>query len=253
MGAYGVSRLEEAGYDVQRLYRGALVTLHRDVETDELERVLKGAPAALRKAALKRLVERGPEAWEARVYAIEGLADVAGRNAFQILLPLTKSGSSTVRVRAIKAIGAIGEAPPFNPCKSLGGFGGGYSSSWEREVSSLGHECESVLLSDEAERLTQQLSPLARDDDPGVREEVAKTLGKIAAAKAIPHLEKLLEDRFQPEGVQTCDSGPDGKLINCRSPYLVREAAQAGLERIAELQKEGVPPIDRTRSRELME
>lgn len=253
MGAYGVARIDDAGFDVARLYRGALVTVNRDVEPDQLEAALNRAPGAFRKNALKRLVERGPEAWEKRVYAIEGLADVAGREAIPTLMSLTKNGGSTARVRAVKAIGAIGAAPPFNPCSTLGSFGFGMSSAWEREVRSLGHDCATVLLRDEAEALTRKLVPLARDDDPGVREEVARALGKIGSPVAIPHLTKLLEDTYRPESIHTCESGPNGKLINCRSPFLVREAAQEGLDHIEELQKAGVPPLDRTRSEDLEE
>jgi hypothetical protein len=64
---YGPARLREAGFDVERLYRGARVTRHRDMAPEELERVLSAAPEPLRTEALRRLQERGPEAWDKRV------------------------------------------------------------------------------------------------------------------------------------------------------------------------------------------
>jgi hypothetical protein len=65
---------------LRRLYRGAMLTLNRDLPAAELEAALKTAPPTIRARALRRYRQKGAEDWERRVYALEGWA-VVGRAA----------------------------------------------------------------------------------------------------------------------------------------------------------------------------
>lgn len=238
---YGTARLAEAGFDVARLFRGALVTINRDADPALLEAALAPAkaPAGRRGGpglgpSQKRLRERGPEDWERRVYALEGYADVAGREAFPALLDAAGAAIPSVRLRAIEALGRVAAMPLYDPCDPSRFGGGSSSSEWQREITPLGATCETMLRPEESEALAAKLLPLARDPDPRLREAVARAVGEIGAPGSVPALQALLDDPFQDEGVRICNGSGD-ELENCRVPYIVREAAQEALDHIAEL------------------
>lgn len=235
--AYGPAPLEAAGYDVERLYRGALVTRDRDIEEYELRAALERAPETLRAAALARLERVGPEAWEGRVFALEGLADRAQLRSIDRLLELAGTGSAELAARALEAIGRLTWRPEHDPCDpERGGFGlRGISSSWSREVRSIiGNHCETMLREADAEALARRITPFLRHEDPSVRTAAAQTLGDIGSPAAVDALRTLLDDNYQPSGYRVCTIDDSGAPV-CRQPFPVREAAEQAIERIGDV------------------
>ena len=234
--SYGPQPLAEAGFDLPRLYRGALVTANRDADHAELEAALRAAPAALAGPALERLAARGPEAWEPRVWALEGLADTAGREALPVLFELLAAGRSAVRVRTLRALGAAAERPHGDPCRPIGfGFGEG-SSEWSRTISPFGHECETVITLAETDALAARLHPLLEDPEPDVRAAAAEALGRIGSPTSRERLQQVADtDPGDPDAGERCRMVTDehGTTHDECTPYQpVREAALEALERL---------------------
>ncbi|MDC0667221.1 HEAT repeat domain-containing protein [Nannocystis radixulma] len=231
---YGPARLAAAGFDVPRLYRGALLTADRDGDPATLRAALERAPEPLRTAALARLTRRGPEAWESRVYAIEGLADVTGRAALAELARLLPILADDERRRAIAAIGAVALRPSWDPCDpgEAGIFLGSYGSQWERHVSHLGDSCDTVLRLHESAPIARTLTPFLEDRDPDTREAAAVALGRIGHRDALPALRAHRRDPYRPEGTQRCDG------TGCHSFYPVREAVTEAIASIGELSRQ---------------
>ncbi len=199
---YGPSRLTAVGFDVAKLYRGALLTAFREGGQKELKARFSKAPAPLSQLALDRLARKGTEAWERRIRALEGLADGTGREAMRRLIPLalanvpsSESGLPTLRVRAIEALGDLLHRPAVDPCTpndewgSRGSFG--FGGHWRKKVQSL-TECGAVLNADERDALSGQLFPLLRSSHADVRREGAETLGKIGSPSALAELKHLV-------------------------------------------------------------
>ncbi|MEZ4449057.1 MAG: HEAT repeat domain-containing protein [Nannocystaceae bacterium] len=231
---YGPSRLAAAGFDVPRLYRGALLTIHRDDEVDALRTILGNAPAPLRDAALARLERRGPEAWERRVHAIEGLADTSGRAGIQRLLGLLEVTGPELRPRILAAIGALAARPETDPCDpDVIGLGGmSFGSQWERQVSALGETCERSLRLADAAAVARAVTPWLSNGDPETREAAAVALGKIGHRAALPALRKRRGDPYRPTDVLRCDD-----VDHCHRFYPVREAVAEAIKSIARLSK----------------
>lgn len=226
---YGPARLAGAGFDVARLYRGALLTRGRD-DADELRAALARAPAALGQPALARLERLGAEDWEYRVRAVEGLADVGRRAALPELVALLPLASPRLRPRVLAAIGQLAERPSDDPCDdeitglSLRGIG----SSWERHVTSIGDRCDTVLRLDDAGLLAMSLTPWLKDPDPDTRRAAAEALGWVGHRVALPALKRRASDPYSPEGVRVCQDG------RCGRSYPVREAVGEAIAAITE-------------------
>lgn len=234
--SYGPQALADAGFDLPRLYRGALVTANRDAEVEELEAALRAAPAELARPALERLAAHGPEAWELRVWALEGLADTAGREALPALFELLATGRTAVRLRALRALGAAAERPHGDPCRPIGfGFGEG-SSEWARAIAPFGHDCETVITLAETDALAARLHPLLEDPAPGVRAAAAEALGRIASPTSRERLQRVADaDPGDPDAGERCRTVSDesGATRDECTPYQpVREAALEALERL---------------------
>ncbi|WAS97487.1 HEAT repeat domain-containing protein [Nannocystis punicea] len=228
---YGPARLASAGFDVQRMYRGALLTAGRDAEPAELRAALERTPEPLRSAALARLGRRGSEAWEARVHAIEGLADVAGRAALTELGHILPDLADGPRQRALEAIGAVANRPSWDPCdpNEAGIYLGSFSSQWSRHVASLGERCDTALRLHESAPLARSLTQWLSDEDPGTREAAAVALGKIGHRDALPALRARQRDPYTPDGQRRCDEA------GCRRFFPVREAVREAIATIREL------------------
>lgn len=237
---YGPARLRDAGFDVARLFRGALVTRQRDLPVEELKRVLSAAPEPLRTAALRRLQQRGPEAWEKRVRALEGLADVAQRDALEPLLAIALDSVGETQHRAVEALGVLAERPAFNPCGDEGGVSGSVSGSWRRSIRKLGDRCATWLPPPERDGVARRLLPLLASPDGRTREATAKALGKVGAPLAVPRLKALAEDGYT-QGAYLEDQGRRE-----RPRYVVREAVAEALEHIEELERPATdaPPAE---------
>ncbi len=232
---YGTTELTAAGYDVARLYRGALATIHRDVPHDELAAVLAGVPAPLGDAARARFEARGAEAWERRVLALEGLADTTQRDALPLLLGLAGSAPAPVRVRALRGLAALAERPMNDPCLPIMGLGGSGAGEWRREIRMLGRSCDSSLKMPEAAGLAAQLAPLAADPEPDVRAEAVAALGAIASPPSLELLRSLVEDSYAVPGAEVCEDSGEGEV--CRPSRPVADAAREGVARIEELEQ----------------
>jgi len=207
---YGPQRLADAGFDLARLYRGALVTRGRDAAEDR----------------------------DARVRALEGFADAAGKPALAVALAQARTGPVEGRTRALHVLGALARRSGSDPCASEpdGWFGMHFSSGDEREIRPLDATCHTQLSSGERTELVRALAPLAADHDPEIREQAARTLGEVAAAASEVTLTALLSDSFQPQGATICtSSGNDPN--RCRPYWPVREAARSALDRIREIKR----------------
>jgi hypothetical protein len=231
-GSFGPRRLTEAGFDVPRLYRGAIVTAGREDE-DALRRALSASP--LGAGALDRLARLGLEDWSRRVRAIPGLADTARAGALDALLALASTGPGEASPEAIASLGLLLEDRGFDPCKAEGiGFGYG-SSDNPRHVGSVMLKCETRLAPATIERIVRALAARAADADPRVREEVARALGRIGAPSGRAAVQKLARDAFNTGG-ETCRSYGTPQQ-RCEPTRPVRFAAQDAIERLDEAAK----------------
>ncbi|NMO16814.1 hypothetical protein HPC49_04725 [Pyxidicoccus fallax] len=222
---YGLARLRAAGFDVKRLYRGALVTRHRDLPPEELKQVLSSAREPLRTAALRRLQERGPEAWEKRVLALEGFADVAQREALEPLLAMTADSVGETQHRAVTAFSLLAERPRHDPCaEDSGGFSHG-GTSWTRNIHGLGERCATTLKPKERDAVVKRLLPLLDSTDGKTREVTAEALGRLGSPLAVPRLKQLVTDAYTDGHYLSGDGTRD------RPRYPVREAAAKALKR----------------------
>jgi hypothetical protein len=174
---YGTARLRAAGFDVLRLYRGALVARKREGDVAELERVLAQTPAAL-----ERLRGRGPEDWSRRIYAVRGLADAGQQAALPVLLEIAASSTPAVAIDSLHAIADLAEKPRHDPCEPLGWGFGSYSSMWHRSNQPLHRYCESNLRPPARTRLAASLRPFLRHADPEVRKAAREARQRILQA-----------------------------------------------------------------------
>ncbi|MHA7629891.1 HEAT repeat domain-containing protein [Corallococcus sp. M7] len=221
---YGPTRLREAGFDLSRLYRGALVTRHRDIPPEELKQVLSAAPEPLRTDALRRLQERGPEAWEKRVLALEGLADVGQRDALEPLSALAFDSLGETQHRAVAVLGVLAERPDADPCSKNhvpGGRSGGM-----RGIRTLGDQCATVLNPQEQDALATRLLPLLKSKDGRTRVVTVKALGQLGSPLAAPALRKLSKDPYTQGGYFSKDH------TRTYPRYPVREAVTEALARL---------------------
>jgi hypothetical protein len=223
----GPQRLEQAGFDVIRLYRGALLTRGRS-DRETLERALSSVPA-LAEAARERAARLGNEDWARRVRAVEGFADTARKGALERLFSIAESGTGDDRVRAVGAIGDLVESHGDDPCDpaSLYGWGGG-GSSGEREIRSVMHACEGSLSAAERRTVADRLAKLGRDPEGELRAAVAAALGKTAEPTAEGSLRRLLRDTWDTGG-RVCRTVGDKPEV-CQPNRPVRLAAEDGLE-----------------------
>jgi HEAT repeat protein len=217
------------------LYRGALVTIHRDIPYEDFVRVLSSAPTPLGGQARARLEARGTEAWERRVLALEGLADTARRDALPVLLELARNAPDLLRLRALRALAALAERPMNDPCLPIMGIGGSGAGEWSREIRPLGRSCATVLKTDERTQLAGELVPLAADPDPDVRAEAVVTIGAIGSPASLELLRSLVDDPYDVPGATVCESS--GEEEECRPSRPVADAARDAIASIEELEQ----------------
>jgi hypothetical protein len=228
-GVFGPSRLSAAGFDVARLYRGALVTAGRG-DAAELRAVVAGAP--LGATALARLDRVGPEAWAERTRAIPGLADTKGAEAIEPLLDVLRAGRAAPRTAAAIALGLMLEDRGFDPCDDVGGHRGwGYgSSAHPRKVAPLMLDCATRPPEAVAKKAAKALAAIASDPSETVREEVARALGRLGRAQERPALRALAKDRFGSGQICTSQTG---RADVCEPNRPVARAATEALEAVA--------------------
>ena len=183
---YGPGRLAAAGFDLARLYRGALLTRNRDAAPTQLTSRLGGPE---RGVVQSRLDERGREAWEARVLALEGLLDQVGEPALAEVVALLPVLDPPARARAIAAIGRAARRDAHGPCdpdaQSWGAIGG---SHWYRVVRPFGRDCATRLDDAATTAWAEQLELYLRDPDAEVQAATADALVDMLATGSVATL-----------------------------------------------------------------
>jgi hypothetical protein len=235
---YGPKRLADAGFDLARLYRGALLTRGREAEAVEVRAALAAIPGSLGTAALARYASRGAEEWDTRVRGLEGYADTAGKRAVPIALARARGGPAESRTRALGVLAELAAHTGSDPCTSsqYGWFHGHGSSGDDRAIRALNATCDTKFSSAELLDIVRAIAALSTDKDPTVREAVARALGRIAMAASVPTLTALLSDPWKIEGSTVCTSTGDGPE-RCRPNWPVREEARTALDGIAEVRR----------------
>jgi hypothetical protein len=217
---YGPGRLASAGWDLPRMYRGALLTRNR---ADPRTHGLTG-PGAARRA------REGDEHWEWRVRAAEGLADVAGPDALDELAALLSVADASLRARILSAIGRAAQRYIAGPCPDNVGWYGGYGGSnvWYRQVSTFATTCREQLTDTEAEALAAKLLPYAKDPVADVRHEAIETLGRLAPPSYGKRLKRWRKQGQAAERRACKDL--DEWSQTCADAQGLRQAADAGFE-----------------------
>lgn len=226
---YGPDRLEKAGFDVARLYRGALVARNRETSKDELKAILSRAPLSLRGKALKRLQSNGNEAWEERVLALEGVADSAQRASLPILLGVLPSLSEWGRVRALDALGRVASRRYAGACPKKSMLWGSWSND-KRRIEPFGRTCSTRLSESEAKNLSADIAKWTHDSSPEVREAAVRALGAVASDSSRKRLQDLMKTDPYVSGLSCsfCDHIYEVRMAAAEALVSIEEALAAG-------------------------
>lgn len=218
--------LRQRGFDVPRLYRGALVTLGRPRESARppAQSVREAGAPGIR--AIARLDRLGREIWWDRVRAIEGFAIESGKDAVdELALLAARPGPAYVTGHALAALKSLVER---GSCHQQGDefvfTSGGDCWPFEvcREVEHLA--CEAMPSDSMRESLVHRISILERHPSVQVRETLASALEAMGTPSAVPILERLAKDPTVT-GTVTDDKG--------QRPYLpIADRAREALERL---------------------
>ncbi len=230
--SYGTRRLTEAGFDVARLYRGALLTLGRR-DAAALATAF-ATDARLGPAARARLDRLGPEDWATRTRAIAGHAAESKKASISDLIAIARRGPTADRINAIEVIGELIEDHGYDACVGFIGWGS-FSSRMERDVPSLMHACDTRLTTAEADKVVDDLAPLARSSDPELRAALAATLGRAGRPRSRSALAALARDTFT-RGGELCRTDAAG-VSRCGPNRPVRQAAEDAIARLDETEK----------------
>lgn len=239
---YGPGPLADAGFNLARLYRAALLTANREVGLDELAQAVRDSSLApaLQNQALGRLELHGTEAWAGRVRAIEGLVSVNGRLAVPELLTALDRLGPQGRARVVAAIGELGERRKPGECDPHTYFSSRRARVF-RPVPSLGQSCATSLSDHEADQLAALLEPSLDDPESVVRAQTAHALRKLLSPASLPRLGELARsDSFISPDEFYCEDasgdswwGDDPDDPDCRELYPVREAAAEAVDWIS--------------------
>lgn len=192
---YGARTLDQAGFDVTRLYRAALLDIGEGTD------------------------------WSKRTRAISGYADAGGRDAAPRVVEIAERGDVEDRIAAIGGLEGMLRSYGIDPCvPSQIGYGHGLGNG-EREVQSIMERCDTKLDDKARDAIIRRIAALAGDPDWRVREAVAKMLGATGAPAARTTLAKLARDTYD-DGTTTCDGTTDV----CEPTRPVKRAAKQGLE-----------------------
>jgi hypothetical protein len=200
------------------------LTRNRDGDANALLQALHQARPDLAIRATLRLHRQGPEAWESRVLALEGLADTAQRQALQPLQAVLPVLNEPGKLRALQAISQLAWRPRAAKvgCTDSGHdhVGGG-----SRPIRSLGRSCETRLDDAEARSVSQMIAPFLHDRAPAVRVAAVETLGHVASAWSRGVLRPVARQKPQTSGT-TCTSH------GCSSDHGLHAAATQALASI---------------------
>lgn len=178
---YGPGRLAAQGWDLARMYRGALLTRNRTDAEGQLGTRLERAGST---AAARRAAREGDEHWDLRVRAVEGLADIGGKPVIDELTDLLPVTDDTTRERILAAIGELTVRRWAGPCPNDGTWWLGDLSSnvWSRRVSRIGTQCDLQLSDADAASVASVVMPFAKDRNGSaqVRHAAMRTIGQLA-------------------------------------------------------------------------
>jgi hypothetical protein len=233
--AYGPKRLADAGFDVVRLYRGALLTINRDAGEQVVSQAIAALPGTPRLFATMRIRDKGLEDWERRLQAGRGVADTMREAAIPLLVRAAAESLPPGRQRAIAALGDLAERPYVDPCGNTLAARSSSSSQWARPISHIMDVCKQGFGNADRRRLSSALLVYAKDRDLLTREAVAIALGKLAMPASEPSLRRMLRDGETAGTVCTMD--PDEAHERCQPNYPVRTAAREALDNIAEVEQ----------------
>lgn len=218
---YGPAPLARAGFDLERLYRGALVTLGRR-DAEALQKALASNPAALARHA--RL---GDEDWASRTRALRGYADVAGRKAAPRLFALARAKDSLLAVEALDALSELGEDLGYDACEPEERFGGRWSSQQPRPVRALDKDCKTKLSPAERKRWVGEVGSFLQHPDRDRRVAAAEALGRLGSADARRLLTEVAMKRAKLEP-DYCERGTEG----CSPSWGLYDSTERALEEI---------------------
>jgi hypothetical protein len=228
---YGPERLAASGFDVARVYAGALPTLGRD-EPASVERALRSEPALA--AAAERFARLGPEAWAKRVRAVAGYADTARGAGFDRLVALTERVPAPALVDVLGVIGVLAEDVGPDPCLPSDGSSGSRAGNRERRtVHPVMRRCETRIGKDRITRAVNQIASLSGHADWTVREAVAVALGDLGSPLGLGALQRLASDPFDAGGQVCRGSAPQV----CEPNHPVARAGREARDAVRELDK----------------
>jgi HEAT repeat protein len=229
---YGPRRLRDAGFDVARLLRGALLTRNRDAGEETVLKAIAELPATPRLFAQMRIRDKGVEDWERRLDAARCVADTMQEAAIPLLLAAAEHSLPAGRQRAISALGDLAERPLYDPCRGAMGGRVEHTDDWLRPVRPIEERCAHGNTLATRESLAKAIRGYAGERDVATREAVAVALGKLGVPAARPTLRRLLADPVTGGRICTANA-----TAECRPLYPVREAARRALDNITDLER----------------
>ncbi len=188
---YGPDRLAKAGYDLPRIYRGAVLTRNREYLSAEPETTIENLQGSLLSSFRARFQKMGIEDWERRTFAAEGLIGTQKRPALIETIDLLSKLYPKSRSAVMIALGERAHRLTVGECKedeSMGVGSGGML--WWRKVRSVGVSCPDRLSDKEADELAEKLIPFLDDPEPEVCKSTVQALEQIASFQSIDALKE---------------------------------------------------------------
>ncbi|MFT3836311.1 MAG: hypothetical protein QM723_04865 [Myxococcaceae bacterium] len=185
---YGTAELTQRGFDLKRLYRGALLTMNRE-DPKLLDRAFARLDTTSAAAAQARLKRNGAEAWESRVHALDGL--VALSSELEPLVDLIEQARPETAQRALEALAHRVQRPDDDPCGDTLSFSGSFGSEWSRHVTALSESCATRLEAAQESSLATRLTSLESYPAHPVQLGLAKALSALASKQGAEALARL--------------------------------------------------------------
>lgn len=198
---YGTAELTRRGFDLKRLYRGALVTMNRD-DPKLLDRAFARLDTTSEAAARARLKRIGPEAWEARVHALDGL--IAISTELPPMVDLVEQARPETAERGLEALAHRVQRPDDDPCGDQLSFSGSFSSEWSRHVTALSESCATRLEAAQESALAARLTKLEDYPAHPVQLGLAKALSALASKNGAETLARLGATRCSKDDAWQC-------------------------------------------------